>query len=90
MSNNPAQKMHGTAEEYPAPLPYARAIRWLGVGGGILALLCLLSGTAMLLMKWAGAAPPAMMSQIPLILLPVAFMALMIALMLLIAQRHRA
>ena len=51
-------------------------------GGAILALICLLTGVAMLAMKWVGATPPALMSQIPLVLLPVAFIALMAALFL--------
>lgn len=90
MSNEPAQDKHNTAEQIPTPLPYAGAIRWLGAGGAILALLCLLTGVAMLVMKWVGAAPPALMSQIPLVLLPVAFIALMAALILSVMRRNKA
>ena len=67
MSNTSVETQHSSSDRASAPLPYARAIRWLGAGGGILALLCLLSGIVMLLMKWAGAPPPAAMSQIPLV-----------------------
>jgi putative uncharacterized protein rodA len=42
----------------------------------------------MLLMKWAGAHPPALMSQIPLILLPVAFLALMVSIVLAVLRRR--
>ena len=90
MSNEPAQDKHNTAEQIPTPLPYAGAIRWLGAGGAILALLCLLTGVAMLVMKWVGATPPALMSQIPLVLLPVAFIALMAALFLSVMRRNKA
>ena len=90
MSNEPAQDKHNAAEQIPAPLPYAGAIRWLGRRRAILALLCLLTGVAMLVMKWVGAAPPALMSQIPLVLLPVAFIALMAALILSVMRRNKA
>ncbi|WP_413041537.1 hypothetical protein ACLUU9_00700 [Rothia mucilaginosa] len=90
MSNEPAQDKHNTAEQIPAPLPYAGAIRWLGAAGALLALLCLLTGVAMLVMKWVGATPPALMSQVPLILLPVAFIALMAALILSVMRRNKA
>ena len=84
MSNEPVQDTRSTADQAPAPLPYAGAIRWL------LALICLLTGVAMLVMKWVGAAPPALMSQIPLVLLPVAFIALMAALILSVMRRNKA
>lgn len=90
MSNEPVQDTRSTADQAPASLPYAGAIRWLGAGGAILALLCLLTGVAMLVMKWVGAAPPALMSQIPLVLLPVAFIALMAALILSVMRRNKA
>ncbi len=90
MSNEPAQDKHNTTEQIPTPLPYAGAIRWLGAGGALLALICLLTGVAMLVMKWVGAAPPALMSQIPLVLLPVAFIALMAALILSVMRRNKA
>lgn len=44
----------------------------------------------MLVMKWVGVAPPALMSQIPLVLLPVAFIALMAALILSVMRRNKA
>lgn len=90
MSNTSVETQRSSSDRVPAPLPYTRAIRWLGVGGGILALLCLLSGIVMLIMKWAGVTPPAVMSQIPLVLLPVAFIALMIALGLAVLRRSQA
>ena len=89
MSNEPVQDTRSTADQAPASLPYAGAIRWLGAGGAILALICLLTGVAMLVMKWVGAAPPALMSQIPLVLLPVAFIALMAALILSVMRRNK-
>ena len=90
MSNTSVETQHSSSDRASAPLPYARAIRWLGAGGGILALLCLLSGIVMLLMKGAGTTPPAVMSQIPLVLLPVAFIALMVALGLAVLRRSKA
>jgi len=90
MSNEPAQDKHNPAEPTPAPPPSAGAIRWLGAAGALLALLCLLTGVAMLVMKWVGATPPALMSQVPLILLPVAFIALMAALILSVMRRNKA
>lgn len=90
MSNEPVQDTRSTADQAPASLPYAGAIRWLGAAGALLALLCLLTGVAMLVMKWVGAAPPALMSQIPLVLLPVAFIALMAALILSVMRRNKA
>ena len=90
MSNEPVQDTRSTADQAPAPLPYAEAIRWLGAAGALLALICLLTGVAMLVMKWVGAAPPALMSQIPLVLLPVAFIALMAALILSVIRRNKA
>ena len=73
-----------TPLEVANELPYTRAIRWLGAGGGILALLCTLSGVAMLVLD---AHPPAVMSQVPLVLFPVAFIALMLALLLAVLRR---
>lgn len=90
MSNEPVQDTRSTADQAPASLPYAGAIRWLGAAGALLALICLLTGVAMLVMKWVGAAPPALMSQIPLVLLPVAFIALMAALVLSVMRRNKA
>ena len=90
MSNTSVETQRSSSDRASAPLPYTRAIRWLGVGGGILALLCLLSGIVMHIMKWAGVTPPAAMSQIPLVLLPVAFIALMIALGLAVLRRSQA
>lgn len=90
MSNEPVQDTRSTADQAPAHLPYAGAIRWLGAAGALLALICLLTGVAMLVMKWVGAAPPALMSQIPLVLLPVAFIALMAALILSVMRRNKA
>ena len=75
-----------TPLEVANELPYTRAIRWLGAGGGILALLCTLSGVAMLVLKWVDA-HPAVMSQVPLVLFPVAFIALMLALLLAVLRR---
>ena len=90
MSNEPVQDTRSTADQAPASLPYAGAIRWLGAAGALLALICLLTGVAMLVMKWVGVAPPALMSQIPLVLLPVAFIALMAALILSVMRRNKA
>ena len=90
MSNTSVETQRSSSVRASAPLPYTRAFRWLGVGGGILALLCLFSGIVMLIMKWAGVTPPAVMSQIPLVLLPVAFIALMIALGLAVLRRSQA
>ena len=44
-------------------------------------------GVAMLVLKWVDAHPPAVMSQVPLVLFPVAFIALMLALLLAVLRR---
>ena len=54
MSNEPVQDTRSTADQAPASLPYAGAIRWLGAAGALLALLCLLTGVAMLVMSGLG------------------------------------
>lgn len=59
-----------------------RAVTALGLFGGVLAVLCALAGTGMLLLKWAGFHPWAWVSQFTLLCFPVAFLALVLALLL--------
>lgn len=78
---------HETPQAAPQALPYTHTIRWLSAGGGLLAILCAVLGVAMLLLKWAGSHPAAIISQVPLVLFPVAFITLMFALILSVLRR---
>lgn len=69
-------------------LPYAGTIRALGVTGAVLAIISTVSGVLMLCMKWAGVATPNILTQIPLLFFPLAFIALMIAMAFLVLQRR--
>lgn len=69
-------------------LPYAGTIRALGVTGAVLAIISTISGVLMLWMKWTGASTPNILTQIPLLLFPLAFIALMIAMVFLVLQRR--
>lgn len=64
--------------------------RFLGITGGILALLSFISGLSMLLMKWAGAAPPHLLSQLPLLVLPLAFVCFMLSIWCAIQRRRKS
>ena len=69
-------------------LPYAGTIRTLGITGAVLAIISTISGVLMLCMKWAGASTPNILTQIPLLLFPLAFIALMAAMVFLVLQRR--
>lgn len=59
---------------------WAARVRYLGITGGVLAVFSVLCGVIMLLMKWTTGSAPHILSQIPLIILPLAFIAFMAAL----------
>lgn len=63
------------------------AVRMLGISGGLLSALSILSGVVMLLMKWADADPPYFLTWMALIVLPIGFLLLLIAIALLVARR---
>jgi hypothetical protein len=60
----------------------------LSVAGGVLAAICVVSGVAMLLLKAAGQHVVPLLSQIPLLLLPVAFVLLIVALLVAVRRRR--
>lgn len=57
--------------------------------GGALGVVCALCGVGMLVAKWMGFHPAPIVSQIPLLLFPVAFVLLMVALFLSMRRRRR-
>ena len=67
----------------------ARAVAVTAATGGILGVLAALVGVGMLVAKAFGAHPWPVISQIPLLLLPVAFLLLMAALVLAVRRRRR-
>lgn len=69
-------------------LPYGKTIRSLGVSSLALMILGAISGLAMLLLKWATGSAPHILSIIPLMVLPVAFMALLAALFFTLLRRR--
>lgn len=69
-------------------LPYGTTIRFLGVGALILMTLGALSGVSMLLLKWLTGAAPHLLSIIPLLALPLAFVALLAALFFTLLRRR--
>lgn len=69
-------------------LPYSGAIRFLGVLGATLAIISTLSGIAMLLLKWGTGNAPHLLTHLTLFLLPIAFLALILAMVLMVLQRR--
>ncbi|MCA1170296.1 MYXO-CTERM domain-containing protein [Kocuria sp. AG109] len=78
----------------PTPSPRregddSRAVAVTAAAGGILGVLAALVGVGMLVAKAFGAHPWPVISQIPLLMLPVAFLLLMAALILAVRRRRR-
>lgn len=69
-------------------LPYGGAIRALGLAAGVLMLVGTLCGLAMLLLKWTTGGAPHVVSLAPLVTLPLAFLALLGALLLTLLRRR--
>lgn len=67
---------------------WAARVRFLGIIGGVLALVSALCGVVMLLMKWFVGSAPDILSQIPLVVLPIAFLAFMGALVCAVVRRR--
>lgn len=67
----------------------SRAVAVTAAAGGILGVLAALVGVGMLVAKAFGAHPWPVISQIPLLMLPVAFLLLMVALVLAVRRRRR-
>ncbi|KTR39961.1 MULTISPECIES: hypothetical protein [Rothia] len=67
----------------------SRALAVTAAAGGILGVLAALVGVGMLVAKAFGAHPWPVISQIPLLMLPVAFLLLMAALVLAVRRRRR-
>ncbi|WP_421084361.1 hypothetical protein [Rothia nasimurium] len=74
--------------DYSDELPYGTGIRVLGwVAGGLMAL-GVASGLVMLLLKWGSGQAPEILSQIPLLAMPLAFLALLVAMFLSLLRRR--
>ena len=71
-----------------AELPYSGAIRALGLTAGVLTILGTLSGVAMLLLTWVTGGAPHILSVLPLLVLPLAFLALLATLFLTLLRRR--
>lgn len=69
-------------------LPYASAIRWLSLAGAVCAVLSTISGAAMLLLKWGSGSAPEVLTQLTLALMPLGFVLLVVAMVLLVLQRR--
>lgn len=70
--------------------PFDRAVRVLGVTGGVLALISIVSGIIMLLLEWAQESAPYFLTWLAMFLLPVAFIMLFVALLLLLLRRRNS
>ncbi|WP_129360801.1 MULTISPECIES: hypothetical protein [Micrococcaceae] len=77
------------ASNSSAPRSESRAFTWFAGLAGVIALLCVVSGVVMLVLKWMGLHPWSFLTQLPLIFLPIAFILLIIALVL-AARRRRS
>lgn len=71
-------------------LPYGKTIRSLGVSALVLMALGAVSGLAMLLLKWVTGKAPDILSILPLLVLPLAFVALLAALFLSFLRRRKS
>lgn len=69
--------------------PESRTVRALGFSGGLLALIAVACGMVMLVVKAAGGHPSPVLTQMLLLLLPLAFVELMAALLLEVRRRRR-
>lgn len=69
-------------------LTWATRVRALGITGGVLALISVICGVIMLILKWQVGHAPDVLSQIPLIVLPIAFVAFMAALWCAVMRRR--
>lgn len=80
-SHNGTRRPAGRSKE-------SAAFTALSIVGGVLAAVCVVSGVAMLLLKAAGQEVAPLLSQIPLLLLPVAFVLLIVALLIAVRRRR--
>lgn len=85
-----AARYRGGMTRSPSSSGESRAFAVTSALGGALAAVCVLVGVVMLLLKWAGFHPVPLVSQIPLLLLPVAFVLLMAALVIAVRRRRRS
>lgn len=69
-------------------LPYGSLIRTLGILAGVFTTVGTLSGVAMLLLKWSSGSAPEILSVLPMLLLPLAFICLLSALFFAILRRR--
>lgn len=60
--------------------PESRSLSWLAGLAGVLAVVSVVSGVVMLVLKWMGLHPWNFLTMVPMVLLPVAFVLLIIAL----------
>lgn len=69
-------------------LPYSSLIRALSIVAGVFTVVGTISGVTMLLMKWDHNSAPQILSVLPMLLLPTAFICLMVALLLAVLRRR--
>lgn len=81
-------RLRGMDSDFSDELPYSASIRVLGWVAGALMALGVVSGLVMLIMKWASGEAPEILSQIPLVSMPLAFVALMLVMFLSLLRRR--
>lgn len=69
-------------------LPYSSLIRALSIVAGVFTVVGTISGVTMLLMKWDHSSAPQILSVLPMLLLPTAFICLMAVLLLAVLRRR--
>lgn len=69
-------------------LPYSSLIRALSIVAGVFTVVGTISGVTMLIMKWDHNGAPQMLSVLPMLLLPAAFICLVAVLFLAVLRRR--
>ncbi|GAA4788567.1 MULTISPECIES: hypothetical protein [Rothia] len=69
-------------------LPYSSLIRTLSIVAGVFTVVGTISGVTMLLMKWDHNSAPQILSVLPMLLLPAAFICLVAVLFLAVLRRR--
>ncbi|GGH61523.1 hypothetical protein [Rothia aerolata] len=69
-------------------LPFTSAIRFLGALGGLCAIIGVASGVVMLLLMWATGSAPHILTQLSLLLVPLALLLLVIVMILSVLRRR--
>lgn len=71
-------------------LPYGRVIRWVGLVSVVLMCVGALSGVVMLLLKWGWGSAPEVLSIVPLLVMPLAFVGMLVVMVLTVVRRRVA